>query len=303
MEHEEDTMAFVGSLSRGPTGTISFGQLSAVGAANANVAVPHAAFGGVRVEVPLDHDGARSSAFSFEDDVRDLHCTFGVAVASSDLNDWLGVVDVVERVAICNEQGPDLASNFDRAWDRDGVFDEVGAVVEVSDRIGVGCDGLQEACDACGVVGLAVTLASSGLGRLEVAGWDVLVLWLATTVDVAIGVDQSRSLLDSRKSALCAVTGGSVAVACSRHPRLNLARLDQCTLRLARPDSGRSNSRHVDVVKYESATSERDVAGQRERRVDAIFRAADHAVSQDHRANRLVLRRCSHVKADSATSD
>ncbi len=96
----------------------------------------------------------------FEDEVGDLDGALVAALA--DLEDGLGTGFVGEEAPEAMMSGPDLASDFDVliSWDRDGLGDDVRAVIKVENLVVLDC--VDGCLDGFRVIGSSVSLLRRG---------------------------------------------------------------------------------------------------------------------------------------------
>lgn len=219
VEQEESTLAvsvgLVGAV--GVLGTSVGLQSGTSRATNAEVDIPETGGTSRRSsEVPLHHDGTRSSTLGLDDQVGELDIA---NIASlTNLEDGLGVGLVVEGSAVSHEKRPHLTDNLDLLVGRnlDSVGDDVGTVIKEDDLSSAGV--VKETLNGSSVISGTVTLATRCLCADEAALVKALVLGLGAGEDIAvIGQETSRlgdATLGSLNSlAFTSVVGATLSVA------------------------------------------------------------------------------------------
>ena len=140
--------------------------------------------------VPFHQDGAGLRALGLEDEFGYLDDA-GVPFLSH-LEDGDGVVDVLEGVAVCENQRPHFSHDAGVHWYIDRLRDDVCAMIEEDDFSGVG---VQDGLDCGGVISDSVALGTFILHRDEVGDVEVLVLWTGALKDGLLSVGEEGDWL------------------------------------------------------------------------------------------------------------
>lgn len=185
-QHEGTEALRIGRNGRlGVLGALVILKLSASGATNTEVNVPHAcrSLSGL-LHIPLHEDSTRSRALGREDEIRKLHRTNIAGLTDLDHGDR--VLLVGEGLARCHQDRPDLTSDFDVLGDLQGRGDDVVTMVEVNDL--VLCGTVQNLLESGRVIGAAITLGASRLDTDEGGSGNGLVLRFRALEHIALAV-------------------------------------------------------------------------------------------------------------------
>lgn len=195
MELHEGTNALgVGIVGSAVLLTASVGlELSTLETTNTEVNVPKTSLAVLGVDVPLHENCTGSGTLGSDDGVGHLESAL-VTGLLADLEQWLGVVHVRKVGASSHQKRVSLANHLDvlLGWDDDSVRENVSTVVNPENLA------ISEAVDSClhglGVVGLAVTLGTSGLKTNKFAGIDISVQRLAALEETTVFTKKALGL-------------------------------------------------------------------------------------------------------------